>query len=127
MLPPPAGPRDTPRQPAVLPPSLSYADVIHAGTSEFDPAVGASTAPRRGIGKGKKSPPATTASKVASLLEAALPKGPPPLTSARRRFYAARKVPAPHPEGDLINIGWPDWAASVLTDANSRLPLSFEV
>ena len=119
--PPQAVPRDTPPQPAVPPPTRSYADVIHGGTSEFDQAVAANAAARRSKGKGNKSPPATTASKVASIVEAASPKGPPPLTSAARRFYAPRNLPAPHPERDLIRIRWPDLAASVLREANSGL------
>ena len=125
--PPPAVPRHTPLQPALPPPSRSYADVIHGGTCEFDLAVAANTAARRGKGKGKKSPPATTASKVASVVAATSPRGPPPLKSAARRFYAPRNLPAPHPERDLIRIRWPDLAASVLREANSGLPVSFRV
>ena len=125
--PPPVVPRDTPPQPAVSPPTRSYADVIHGGTREFDQAVAANAAARRGKGKGKKSPPATTASKVASGVEAASSKGPPPLTSAARRFYAPRNTPAPHPEHNLIRIRWPNLAASVLREANSGLPVSFKV
>ena len=125
--PPPAVPRDTSPQPAVPPPTRSYAEAIHGGTSEFNQAVAANAAARRGKGKGKKSPPATTASKVTSVVEAASPKGRPPLTSAARRFYAPRNMPAPHPECDLIRIRWPDLAASVLREANSGLPVSFKV
>ena len=66
-------------------------------------------------------------SKVASVIEAASPKGPPPLTSAARRFYAPRNLPAPHPEHDLIRIRWPDLASSLLREANSGLPVSFKV
>ena len=124
----PAVPRDTsPPQPAIPLPTRSYAEAIHGGTSEFDQAVAANAAARRGKGKGKKSPPATSASKVASVVEAASPKGPPPLTTAARRFYAPRNIPAPHPERDLIRICWPDLAASVLREANSGLPVSFKV
>ena len=111
--PPPAVPRDTPLQPAVPTPTRSYANVIRGGTSEFDQAAAANAASGRGKGKGNKSPPATTASKVASLGEAASPKGPPPLTSAARRFYAPRNMPAPYPERDLIRIRWPNLAALV--------------
>ena len=125
--PPPAVPRDTPPQPAVPPATRSYAEAIHGGTRESDQAVAANAAALRGKGRGKKSPPATTASKVASVVEAASPKGPPPLTSAARGFYAPRKIPAPHPERDLIRIRWPDLAASVLSEANSGLPVSFKV
>ena len=125
--PPPAVTCDTPPQPPVPPPTCSYVDVIHGGTSECDQAGAASAAARRGKGKGKKSPPATTASKVASVVEADSPKGPPPLTSAAMRFYAPRNIPAPHPERDLIRIRWHDLAASVLREANSGLPISFKV
>ena len=62
-----------------------------------------------------------------SVVEAPSPKGPPPLTSAARRFYAPRNIPAPHTERDLIRIRWPDLAASVLREANSGLPVSFKV
>ena len=120
-------PATPPPQRAVPPPTRPYADVIHGCTSDFDQAVAANAAARRGKGKGKKSPPATTASKVASVIEAASPKGPPPLTSPARRFYAPRNIPAPHPERDLIRIRWPDLAASVLREANSGLPVSFKV
>ena len=126
-MPPPAVPRDSPPQPAVLRPTLSYPDGIHGGTSEFDQAVAANAAGSCGKGNGKKSLPATTASKVASVIEAASPKGPPPLTCAARRFYAPRNIPAPHPERDLICIRWPDLAASVLREANSGLLVSFKV
>ena len=125
--PPPVVPRDTPTQTTAPPPSRSYADVVHGGTSEFDQAVAANAAARRGKGNGKGNPPATTAAKVATVVEAASPKGPPPLTSAARRFYAPRNSPAPHPERDLIRIRWPDLAASVLREANSGLPVSFKV
>ena len=64
---------------------------------------------------------------MASVLGAASPKGPPPLISAARRFYAPRNIPAHHPERDLRPIGWPDLAASVLREANSGLPVSFTV
>ena len=116
-----------PPQTAAPSPSRCYASVVHGGTSEFNQAVTANAAACRGKGKGKESPPATTPSKVPFVIEAALPKGPPPLTSAARRFYAPRNIPALHPERDLIRIRWPDLATSVLREANSGLPVSFEV
>ena len=125
--PPPAPSRDPPTIQQPTPPTRSYADVIHGGTSEFDQAVAANAAARRGKNKGKKPPSGTTASKVASVVEAALPKGPPPLTSSARRFYAPRNTPAPHPERDLIRIRWPDMAVSVLRDANCGLPVTLKV
>ena len=82
----PAVPSNIPPQPAAPPHTRSYADAIHGGTSEFYLAVAANAAARRGKGKGKKSPPTTTASKFPSVVEAATPKRPPPLTSAARRF-----------------------------------------
>ena len=84
--PPPVVLRDIAHQTTAPPPGRSYADVIHGGTSEFDQAVAANAAARRGKGKGKGSPLATTTSKVATVVEAASSKGPPPLTSAARRF-----------------------------------------
>ena len=127
--PPPVVARDTPQayQTTTLPPSRSYADVIHSGTSEFDQTVAANAAARRGKGEGKGSPLATSASKVATIVEATSPRGPPPLTSAARSFYAPRKSPAPHPEHDPIRIRWPDLAPSVMRQANSGLPVSFKV
>ena len=124
--PPPVVPRHIPHHPTAPPPSRSYADVIHGGTSEFDQAVAAKAAACRGKGKGKGSLAATTASKVATVIAAASPKGPPPLTSATRKFYAPRNSAAPHPQRDLIRIRWPNLAASVLRDANSGLPVSFK-
>ena len=85
--------RDTHYQTTTPPPSRSYANVIHGGTSELDQAVAANAGVRRGKGKCKESPPATTASKVATIVEATSPKGPPPFTSAARSFYAPRKSP----------------------------------
>ena len=126
--PPPAVPRDTTPPPPVVPlPTRSYAEVIHGGTSDFDQAVAANAAARMGKGKGKKSTPVTTASKVGSVIGTASPKGPPPLTSAARRFYAPRNIPASHPKRDLIRSRWPDLAASVLREVNSGLPVSFKV
>ena len=124
---PPAVPRDISSQKAAPPPTRSYADIILGGSSEFHQAIAANAAPRRGQGKGNKSLPATTASKVATVVEATLPKGPPPLTRTARRFYAPRNTPAPHPKRDLIRICWPALAASVLREANSGLPLIFKV
>ena len=50
-------------------------------------------------------------------------KGPPPLPSASRRFYALRTVQVPHPDEALIRIRRPDLAASVLREANFNLPV----
>ena len=127
MLPLQQSPVTPPPNQLSSPPTRSYADVIHGGTSEFDQAVAGNAAARRGKGKGKKTPHTTNASKVASVVEAASPKGPPPLSSAAMRFYAPRNIPAPHPERDLIRIRWPDLAASILREANSGLPVSFKV
>ena len=69
----PAVPCDTPPQPAVPPPTRWYAEASPGGTSELDLAVAANAAAHWGKGKGKKSPPATTPSKVASGVGAASP------------------------------------------------------
>ena len=91
----------------------------------FDQAAAENAAKRKAKGKG--SPRfGTTASKVAAVVEASSPKGPPPLSGASRRFYAPRRSHAPHPDEALIRIRLPDIAASVLREANSRLPLSFK-
>ena len=125
--PPPVVPRDIPLQTSALPPTRSYADVIHGCPSEFDQDVVANAATHRGKGKGTGSPTATSASKVATVIEAVSSKGSPLLTSAAKRFYAPRNSPAPHPESDLIRISGSDLAASVLREANSGLQVSFKV
>ena len=124
---PSALPDDSPTIQQLPPPTSSYAYVIHRGTSEFDQAVAVNAAARPGRNKGKKPSSGTTASKVASFVEAALPEGPPPLTSAARRVYAPRNTPAPHEERDLIRIRWPDMAVSVLREANCGLHVNFKV
>ena len=118
---------DAPPRAAAPPPRRSYTDVIHGSTSVFDQAFAANAAARRGKGKGKKSPPATTASKVATVVEAASLKGSPPFTSAATRLYASKNIPAPHPEHDLIRICWPDLTPSFLREANTSLHVSFKV
>ena len=102
--PPLVAPRDPSPQTTPAPPTHSYADVIHGGITEFHQAIARNAAACRGKGKGNKSPPTTTASKVATVVEAALPKGPPALTSAASRFYTPRNTPAPHSEHDHIPI-----------------------
>ena len=125
--PPPVVPRNILHQTTAPHPNCSYAAVIHSGTSQFDQAVAANAAARRDKGKGKGAPPATPASRVVSVVDAASPKGPPPLNSAIRRFYAPRNSPAPHPERDLIRIRWPNLGPSVLREPTSGLMVSFKV
>jgi len=108
------------------PASRSYADVIHGGTSELDQAAADNAARHKGKAKPKTQSSGTSAVKVADAVEAASPKGPPPLPSVSRRFYALRTVQAPHPDEALIRIRWPDLAASVLREANSDLPVAFK-
>ena len=103
----------------------SYAAVIHGGTSEFDQAAAESAAKRKAKGKGSPRS-GTTASKVADVVEASSPKGPPPLSGTSRRFYAPCRSHAPRPDEALIRIRLPDIAASVLKEANSQLPVSFK-
>ena len=103
----------------------SYAAVIHGGTSEFDQAAAENAAKHKAKGKGSPRS-GTTVSKVAAVVEASSPKGPPPLSGASRRFYAPRRSHAPHPDGALIRIRLPGIAASVLREVNSQLPVSFK-
>ena len=95
---PPEVPREIHSQTDAPPPTRSYADIIHGDTSEFDQAIAANATACRGKGKGKKSLPATTVSKGATVVEAALPMGSLPLTSASRRFYTpgTRQLPTPN-------------------------------
>jgi len=136
---PQQGSRQAPSRPNVVPdPTVpipfsyhrphprSYADVIHGGTSELDQATADNAARRKGKAKPKTQSSGTSGVKVADAVEAASPKGPPPLPSASRRFYAPRTVQAPYPDEALIRIRWPDLAASVLREANSDLPLAFK-
>ena len=111
-VPPPLwqSPETPPPQPAVTPPTRSYADVIHGSTGKFHQAIAVNAAVCRGKGKGKKCPSATTGYKVTSGVDVASPNGPPPLTRVTRRVYAPRNMPAPHPERHLIRIRWPDLA-----------------
>ena len=62
-----------------------------------------------------------------SVAEAVLPKGPPSLISAARRFYAPSNIPAPPPERYLVRIRSPDLVASISREATSGLPVSFKV
>ena len=103
----------------------SYAAVIHGGTSEFDQAAAENAAKRKAKGKGSPRS-GITASKVAAVMEASSPKGPPPLSAASRRFYAPRRSQAPLPDMSLIRIRLPDIAAPVPKEANSQLPVSFK-
>ena len=102
-----------------------YAAVIHGGTSELNQAAAEHAAKPKAKGKGSPRS-GTTASKVAAVVEASSPKGPPPLSGPSRRFYAPRRSHAPHPDEALIHIRLPDIAASVLKEANSQLPVSFK-
>lgn len=119
--------RKIPSHPVAPAPIRSDADVIHGGTSEFDQAVAENAAARRSKGKGKKSPTATTTSKVVTAVEAASLKGPFPLISAVRRSFTPRNLPAPHSEHDLIRIRWPYQATWVSREVNSGIPVSFKV
>jgi len=66
-----------------------------------------------------------SASSVAVVSGEVFTKSPPPLPQAVRRFFASRTTIEPHPEALKIVAQFPDIAASVLTEANCSLPLSF--
>ena len=103
-----------------------YADVIHGGTSELDEAAADNATRRRGKARPKAQSSGTSAVKVVNVVEAATPKGPPPLPSASRIFYALRTVQGPHPDEALIRIRLPDLAPLVLRAANSNLHVAFQ-
>ena len=74
------------------------------------------------IRRKKNSPTSTSPTKVsAAAKEASPPRAPPPLAIAARRFFAPRPSPAPHPDAAHIKADLPDWAASVLCEANCSL------
>jgi len=70
---------------------------------------------------GKKN---ATAARVAASSKSTVPKGPPPLTAAQRRFFAPRTSP-PFPHYSFIMTATlPDIMANVLKEANCSLLLS---
>jgi len=71
-------------------------------------------------GKGKKS--ATTA-QVAASSKSSVPKGPPPVPAAQRRFFAPRTSPTLPNDSFIMTAPLPDIMAAVLQEANCSLPL----
>jgi len=80
--------------------------------------------PAKGRKGGQAKGPASAAS-VALALGEGFTKSPPPLPQAVRRFFSSRTTLEPHREALKIAAHFPDIAASVLTEANGSLPLSF--
>jgi len=72
-------------------------------------------------GKGKKN---TTAAQVAASSKSSVPKGPPPLPAAQRRFFAPRTSPTLPNNSSITTATLPDIMAAVLKEANCSLPLS---
>jgi len=72
-------------------------------------------------GKGKQN---ATAAQVAASIKSSVPKGPPPLPAAQRRFFAPRTSPALPTDWFIMTTTLPDIMAAVLKEANCSLPLS---
>jgi len=72
-------------------------------------------------GKGKKN---ATAAQVAASSKSSVPKGPPPLPAAQRRFFAPRTSPTFLNDSFIMTATLPDIMAAVLKEANCSLPLS---
>jgi len=72
-------------------------------------------------GKGKKN---ATAAQVAASSKSSVPKGPPPLPAAQRRFFAPRTSPTLPNDSFIMTATLPDIMAAVLKEANCSLPLS---
>jgi len=72
-------------------------------------------------GKGKKN---ATAAQVAASSKSSVPKGPPPLPAAQRRFFTPRTSPTPPNDSFIMTATLPDIMAAVLKEANCSLPLS---
>jgi len=72
--------------------------------------------------KGKKN---ATAAQVAASSKTSIPKMPPPLPAAKRRFYAPRLFPTAPADPLRMTATLPDTMATVLKEANCALPLAF--
>jgi len=70
---------------------------------------------------GKES---ATAAQVAASSKSSVPKGPPPLPAAQRRFFAPRNSPTLTNDSFIMTATLPDIMAAVLKEANCSLPLS---
>jgi len=72
-------------------------------------------------GKGKKN---ATAAQVTASSKSSVPKGPPPLPTAQRGFFAPRTSPTLPNDSFIMTATLPDIMAAVLKEANCSLPLS---
>ena len=72
-------------------------------------------------GKGKKN---ATAAQVAGSSKSSIPKGPPPLPAAQRRFFATRTSPTLPNDSFIMTTTLPDIMATVFKEANCSLPFS---
>jgi len=72
-------------------------------------------------GKGKKN---ATGAQVAASSQSRVPKGPPPLPAAQRRFFAPRTSLTPPNDLFIMTATLPNIMAAVLKEANCSLPLS---
>jgi len=72
-------------------------------------------------GKGKKN---ATAAQVGASSKSSVPKGPPPLPAAQRRFFAPRTSPTLPNDSFIMTATLPDIMATVLKEANCSVPLS---
>jgi len=74
--------------------------------------------------KGGKSKKNATAAQVAASSKSSVPKGPPPLPAAQRRFFAPHSTPTLPNDSFIMTATLPDIMAAVLKEANFSLPLS---
>jgi len=72
-------------------------------------------------GRGKKN---ATAAQVAASSKSSVPKGPPQLPAAHRRFFAPRTSPTLPNDSFIMTATLPDIMAAVLKEASCSLPLS---
>ena len=94
-------------------------------TSKATPTYAQAATPPANGKKGRQAQGPVSASCVAVASEEAFTKSPPPLPQAVRRFFPCRTTFTPHPEALKIAAHFPDIAASVLSETNCSLPLSF--
>jgi len=98
-------------------PAILHPDYAPRPTQTYAQAAGS------GSGNRKKTK-RTSAAEVAKEGDKSI-KPPSSLPLACRRFFAATTDPAPHALAQRITAGFPDIAATTLTDSNCRLPKGF--
>ena len=94
-------------------------------TSKPTPTYAQAAAPPANAKKGRQAKGPASASSVVLASGEVFTKSPPPLPQAVRRFFASRTTFEPHPAVLKIAAHFPDIAASVLSEANCSLTLSF--